>query len=198
MPKIIDKAEKKQHIIQAALATFAKKGVNNTKMIDIAKAAGVGKGTIYDYFRSKDAIFLEAFNHFNEEMKAEIGKRMFLLTDPKEKLITFIETSFEMWQQFSDFAEIMFDFWAEGIRERYEHIDLKRIYDDYGAYLAAILKEGVQSGVFRKMNAKMVASFVVGGMDGLALQWLIRKQKFPIIDARKEFIYTILNGIETA
>ena len=149
MPRVVDKTEKKQHIIRAALETFAKKGINNTKMVDIAAAAGIGKGTIYDYFRSKDAIFLEAFNHFNEEMKGEIGKRMFLLTDPKEKLITFIETSFEMWQQFSDFAEIMFDFWAEGIRGRHEHIDLKKIYNDYGAYLAAILNEGVPNGIFR-------------------------------------------------
>ncbi|MFQ5630728.1 MAG: TetR/AcrR family transcriptional regulator C-terminal domain-containing protein, partial [bacterium] len=86
----------------------------------------------------------------------------------------------------------------EGIRDRHEHIDLKKIYDEYGAYLATILNEGVQKGAFRQMSADMVASFIVGGMDGLALQWLARKKKFPIKDAQKEFIYTILNGIETS
>lgn len=197
MPKIIDREEKKQKIVQAALAVFARKGINNTKMVDIAEAGGIGKGTIYDYFRSKDEIFLEAFNHFNDLMKGEIGKRMFLLTDPEKKLTTFIETSFELWLSFADFAEVMFDFWAEGIRERHEHIDLKAIYNEYGAYLAAILDEGIQKGIFRKMNSRMVAAFIVASMDGLVLQWLVHKKQFPIREAQKEFIRTILNGIET-
>ncbi len=47
-PKKIDKNAKKKQIIQAAMQVFSEKSVVNTKMIDIAKAAGIGKGTIYE------------------------------------------------------------------------------------------------------------------------------------------------------
>ena len=56
-PKIVDKEAKKTQIIIAATQVFSKLGVAKTKMIDIAQAAGIGKGTIYEYFRSKEEIF---------------------------------------------------------------------------------------------------------------------------------------------
>jgi len=196
-PRIVDKEAKKQRIVQAAITVFADKGFNNTKMIEIAEAAGIGKGTIYEYFRSKDDIFLEAFRYFKNEVDAEIGKRIFLLTDPKRKLVVFIQTAFDVYFRFSDFVEIMFDFWAEGIRTRHEKIDLKQVYEEYRTYLAAILDEGIQAGVFRKMNSASVASIIVGTMDGLTLQWILSKDEFPIAQASRELIETILKGIET-
>ncbi len=50
---------KKELILQAAFELFASKGYYNTKMIDIAEMAGIGKGTIYEYFPSKDTLYIE-------------------------------------------------------------------------------------------------------------------------------------------
>ncbi|MCP4754546.1 MAG: helix-turn-helix transcriptional regulator [Proteobacteria bacterium] len=47
MPKIVDKAAKKGEILSSAIKVFAEKGVANTKMVDIARRAEIGKGTIY-------------------------------------------------------------------------------------------------------------------------------------------------------
>ncbi|HEV2561534.1 MAG TPA: TetR/AcrR family transcriptional regulator [Rhizomicrobium sp.] len=44
-------------ILEAALAVFAEKGFAATRMEDIARSAGVTKGTIYLYFESKEAVF---------------------------------------------------------------------------------------------------------------------------------------------
>ncbi len=195
-PKIVDKQEKKRQIIQAAISVFAQKGFNNTKMIDIAEAGAIGKGTIYEYFRSKDEIFLEAFNFFKQEMDSEIAKRIYLLTDPKEKIVVFIETSFEFYLKYADFMEIMFDFWAEGLRTRHEKIELKPIYEQYRQYIASFLDEGIRAGVFRKMKSKLVASIIFGAMDGLALQWILDKKNFLLIETGKELIQTLLDGIE--
>ena len=48
---------KKQLIIEAAIKVFARDGLEKGKIADIAKEAGIGKGTVYEYFRSKDDIF---------------------------------------------------------------------------------------------------------------------------------------------
>ena len=65
-PKIIDKEAKKAEILQAAMQVFSRKGVAKTRMADIAVAAGIGKGTIYEYFRSKEEIFAAAFQQVNQ------------------------------------------------------------------------------------------------------------------------------------
>ncbi|MDY0268853.1 TetR/AcrR family transcriptional regulator [Trichloromonas sp.] len=48
----------RQAIIEAAVRLFAEKGFEKTSIEQIARAAGIGKGTIYGYFRAKEEIFL--------------------------------------------------------------------------------------------------------------------------------------------
>lgn len=52
-----DNIQKKSDILKSAEILFRKKGFHNTKMEEVAAFAGVGKGTIYDYFSSKQDVF---------------------------------------------------------------------------------------------------------------------------------------------
>jgi len=60
MPKIAEetRAARRDQIIAAALACFARAGYHATTMADVAAQAGVSKGTPYLYFDSKEALFL--------------------------------------------------------------------------------------------------------------------------------------------
>lgn len=49
--------DRKQQILEAAVGVFGRKGFDGANVSDIAEAAGMGKGTIYLYFQSKEEIF---------------------------------------------------------------------------------------------------------------------------------------------
>ena len=68
MPNRVNKEEKKRNIILAGNEIFSRDGFFNAKVEEIAKAADVGKGTIYEYFSSKDELFLKVFNTFKENV----------------------------------------------------------------------------------------------------------------------------------
>jgi len=51
------KEARPEEILDAALQLFTEKGFSSTRMVDVAKAAGISKGTLYLYFDSKEAIF---------------------------------------------------------------------------------------------------------------------------------------------
>ena len=51
------KEARPEEILDAALELFTVKGFSSTRMVDVAKAAGISKGTLYLYFDSKEAIF---------------------------------------------------------------------------------------------------------------------------------------------
>ena len=202
MPKIVDKDAKKNDIIQAALTVFAKKGVANAKMADIAKAAGIGKGTIYEYFRDKNEIFFESFNHFIEMIDMTMGRRLYRLTDPVDKLKAF----FEGWGEIidasgSDYIEIMLEFWAEGIRHNHDiaaaagPINLKQLYEDFRGMIQGILEEGIRQGKFREMNTTLTAAMLIGTLDGLMLQWILDKTIFSIGEVWNHLLDEFLNGI---
>ena len=66
MPKGIplteeEQARRRQEIFDASVHMFAEKGFAETSMREIAAAAGIGKATLYDYFRTKDEILLSFF-----------------------------------------------------------------------------------------------------------------------------------------
>jgi AcrR family transcriptional regulator len=53
------KAERREAILSAALDEFSARGYAATRLDDVARRAGIAKGTIYLYFRDKDALFQE-------------------------------------------------------------------------------------------------------------------------------------------
>lgn len=202
-PKKIDKDAKKQQIIQAAMQVFSEKGVVNTKMIDIAKAAGIGKGTIYEYFKNKDDIFINLFEMFFSQIEQEIVLILGKNTHPTEKLKQFVSlTVNSLFNKNSNFAEIMLDIWAEGIRERKEKInqilDLRKIYSEYRNIISKILQDGIDKGCFKTMDTTLAASLFIGSLDGIMLQWLIQKDLFDLTTLTDNIISIFVSGIEKA
>ena len=155
-PKIVDREEKKGEILKAAMRVFAQRGVVKTKMVDIAAASGIGKGTIYEYFRSKEDIFAEAFQLIFQSTEEKSGKILDSNYEPEERLRLLLTVSLEEFLgDNGEFAGIMMAFWSEGVRNKDERIneiiDLEQIYAQYREMIAGILEEGMEKGHFRKI-----------------------------------------------
>ncbi len=66
------RASKREDIERAALALFAERGFHGTSMPELAKAAGVGPGTIYRHFENKDALVNQMYQHWKSKMAADV------------------------------------------------------------------------------------------------------------------------------
>lgn len=66
------KARRRDEILAAAAAAFARHGFAGTDVQVIADAVGVGKGTVYRYFPTKEALFLAAVDHGLQELTARM------------------------------------------------------------------------------------------------------------------------------
>ena len=179
-PKIIDRENKRMKILLAAMKVFARQGVSNTKMAEIAMEAGIGKGTIYEYYRNKDEIFYESFRHFMEQTDSIVADRLNNIEDPVKKLEAWIDGWLEAIVSSIDFVAIMMDYWAEGIRFRSEAslINLEEMYDTYRQTIRQMLDEGIAKGKFRQVDTTLAASILIGTLDGLALQFIMNRNLF--------------------
>ncbi|MCE9649433.1 MAG: TetR/AcrR family transcriptional regulator [Parvibaculum sp.] len=63
MPKKIDHQARRREIAQAAVSVIGTNGIDNTRLIDVARAAQATTGTITHYFEGKDAVLLAALDH---------------------------------------------------------------------------------------------------------------------------------------
>ena len=202
MPKKIDKEAKKQEIILVAMKVFAQKGFANTKMIDIAEPAKIGKGTIYEYFKNKDEIFEFVFAHFMDVFETAVAKAIFKVVDPIEKLKRiFISWAEIMSAHSTDIIEIMLDFWAEAVRKKDQKelkiINLDKMYEEFRVMIKSILDEGVREGKIKPLDTYLTASLVLGALDGIMIQWILNKHIFDVKEAVKASIDVFLTGICT-
>jgi AcrR family transcriptional regulator len=78
--------DKKAEIFNSGRELFYAKGFKDTNVSDIAKAAGLGVGTFYNYYDSKEKLFLEVFIKENEDLKKRMMESVNLNDDP----ITFV------------------------------------------------------------------------------------------------------------
>jgi AcrR family transcriptional regulator len=100
----LKKAETRQAITMAALALFSNKGYEKTSIEDIARAAGIGKATIYTYFSTKDEIFLSYCDEELEDSFAQFDTPQFKDGKLLDHLLEFFMIKFKFITQNREFG----------------------------------------------------------------------------------------------
>lgn len=199
--RMVDKEEKKDQIISAAIREFAKKGFSKTTINAIANGAGIGKGTVYEYFSNKEEIILQSFRFFIRTLELDFQEILILEIPAKEKLKLILQGFSQFLHSDSiELVELMFDFWSEGIKNRdskgFLFEEMNKFYHSYREIFADLIIEGMGDGSFEKnINPRSIASTIVGTLDGVLVQWILDKKSIDYQDIVKTFTYTILNGI---
>ncbi len=94
----------REKLIDVARHLFARKGIENTTMVDIANASEKGRRTVYTYFKSKSAIYDAVIESESERMVERLRKVYSLDLPPVEKLRQFVVIRFEILKMISDTA----------------------------------------------------------------------------------------------
>jgi len=86
---IVDKEQKKKDIALATKALILSEGISNITISQIAKAAAIGKGTVYEYFKNKDEIVFELVEILMQKHNKQKEARLDQLTSTREKVKSF-------------------------------------------------------------------------------------------------------------
>ena len=200
-PKVVDKKEKKDQIIGAAIQVFAKKGFAKTTINDIANAAGIGKGTIYEYFSKKEEIINQSYRYFMRAMELDFQEILIQEITGKEKLILILEGFSQLMNSETlELVELMLDFWAEGIKTKNSEgilmEEMNKFYHSYREILGDVIIEGMGDSSFKKnINPRSVASMIIGTLDGIFVQWILDKNSIDYQEMVRTVTFTVLNGI---
>jgi TetR/AcrR family fatty acid metabolism transcriptional regulator len=204
-PKKVDKQARRIQIYEAAINLFAKQGVSATTIQDIADQAGIGKGTVYEYFTSKDELLTDIFTFILDDAKTSVEKEWKKQDNALDRLVVFFDSLLGYFESIPEnFTQIVLLFWAEGVIQKpgeskdayLEGFDFKGIYLEYLNFLINTLTEGQESGIFRKdFDAEKVASSLVGSVDGVMFQWLIIGKQIKMRDNFMELLRIVISDI---
>ncbi len=187
-------------IIRAAIHIFARDGLDKGKIADIAKEAGIGKGTVYEYFNSKDEIFHAMSDTIMNDM-VDASKTLYAMDlSPRDKLRTFMRMNTEIIFEMDEAMLIIMEIWAQGARavRRGEHAssDFFSAYATMKEFVVNILKAGVMAEDFRDMNYDGVATLALAFIDGFIWQFMLNTDRAAFDRALVEGIESFMSGLE--
>lgn len=193
----MNKSERRELIIQSALALFAEKGYYDTSVTDIIEKSRIVRSTFYAHFRNKQDIFQLLVDRFSDILQEAILGINISKADRRDDLVGAIR---EMSLALVDAIERNRDLTTLLVTAPLGHDNDfdNKINDFYAKILGAIkllLVEGMRDGTITTLGADIISYAILGNIKQIILQWLIYRDIEDIRSALDDIVRFILHGI---
>jgi AcrR family transcriptional regulator len=178
------RAANEQAIKQAALKLFSEKGFHSTSTRDITEAAGVSKGTLYWYWKSKEEVAFSLVSDMLDDFVQAIEAARDADSPAGERLAGLIGIVAEMYYQETDYLRLLWKFRADRhyiFSEEYKE-KVTSYYVRIREAIEQMLDQAIRSGEFKPMDTKQMAFILLGITEGLEVEWL-ENEDFSMRDA---------------
>jgi TetR/AcrR family fatty acid metabolism transcriptional regulator len=165
---------RRDELLEAAIKVFGEHGYEAATIDQIAAEAGVSKGTMYNYFSSKQDLFAQLFSRTvaaDEQRMEEL-----LRTDQaaSDKIDGLLDLWFERLASYHNMGRLVLEFWASaavGEDDGPFRGTLREMYQQTQDRLTRVLAAGAETGEFQLLHTPAVgASMIIALVDGLLLQ----------------------------
>ncbi len=187
MARIIDKEEKRFDIARASIPFFAQKGIAQTSIDEIAKSAGVAKGTIYLYFKNKEEIILTIWDMLAARHQEVFHARITETMSAQEKIV-----------ELFNFSECKEDHDKEELLILYQNflstmlIDKTGLYTNYFAticqrdydIIAECIQQGIAKGELEVHDVDKLTNSIMIFMEGTVIQAKMNNLNFEQTQSR--------------
>lgn len=151
-------------IMQAAFKVFNRHGFHEAKMGEIAQKAGIGKGTIYEYFDSKKDLFQQMLVHIVDKYIQGAEEAVIKENTVRRKLMTFAVYHGKFLQYHIDITEttaskidVLSPVMKQWLRKEQRKID---------DFVLKIIKEGIKNGEFREgLDIEIAGLAIIGAVN---------------------------------
>ena len=185
MPKVSEeyKEIKRQELLTSAMACFAEKGYQSATIDDIVAHSGMSKGAVYNYFSSKEEIYLTLLDQTTQKsfkaLRNEIGKK----SSAKEKLGNIFDTYSDIChtdQSWQNRQRVQIEFYMHASRNEELNERMRDRGRTFRNLLVEIIDEGKRTGEFKEeIDSYMAAETFWSFTDGMFLHLLVEKEIYP-------------------
>jgi len=189
---LLPKPGAKERILEAALEVFSLKGFHPATMDEIAEKAGVGKGTLYRYFETKEKLFAELVRLRLDEL----GKKAGCEIDNQDDVLTMISKYIRNYFEFFDRNQQLYKLIIQ------EQLDLSE--HSSGEYFRRVMKsipnlkrkvyEGTQQGILKDVDFQTVFYGTMGFAHGVIQKWLARDCSYPLVEELPRVLEVLFHG----
>jgi AcrR family transcriptional regulator len=185
---------KKQKILEASMKIFFRDGFHKAKVSAIAEEAGIGKGTVYEYFNSKKQLFEEMIKYYINMYCEELIRSVQKEKDPIAQLKCYISYESKHANQHGNFAYLF--------ERRGQALDLEvrkimiAARNKVIRLIENIIATGIKEGVFKKTDPYIAALIFLGSVGQIVFNQIINKDNMQKRLEEEKLLEILLNGIK--
>ncbi len=173
MPKQVDHDQRRSQLADAAVTAIDVHGLDNVRLVDVAREAKLTTGAVVHYLNSKDDVLLAAFDRVARRNAERLEETRGM--DPVDRALAYLPNSEETAREWRVFLQ----FWGRGVsdpafRERHRA--------GYEALCDALRQELAAGGI---RDAAIVADAMVAGVDGIAVRVAMEPDAWDMTRMRK-------------
>ncbi len=163
MAIIVDKKQKRKDIALSCKNLFLQKGIKNLTISLLAKEAGVGKGTLYDYFKNKEDIVFEIVNILTQEHDVIKQEKIEKADSIKNKIKVFFSFFYD--KEDDDLRQLYKEFVSISLIDPNEEmIEYQTCcFENYYAWLEDIIEDGIKKCEIKPIARKLSKGLFVLG-----------------------------------
>lgn len=152
----------RKKLIEAASAEFAEMGYARANITRISERAGLGKGTVYNYFRSKHQLLIAVVEHAMELLLDEINREIADIENPVEKLRRAMQVDFRFMEKNEALSKVIVreGFASDPQKQR----DFLEALSPASVFFIELLEQGKRDGLFRSDLDSIWATVLADGM----------------------------------
>ncbi|MEN6473917.1 MAG: helix-turn-helix domain-containing protein [Syntrophaceae bacterium] len=187
-------------MLEVGLHLFSQKGFYCTSVEDIVREAGVGKGTFYRYFKSKEDIFVAILTQFLTEWgssaligvdKVKPDYYLDYVNDVAQRSFQFFTKNYELSNLYSRIAPGLNEF-VEPYLQSFEELMLGYLIQD-------LKKAQVMGYLEKKLNVKLAANIISGAFFRVIYYYFLLKnedrERISLNDIINDFVRIVFDGI---
>ncbi len=186
---------RKSQLTKAAYRVVSRKGYYNFTIKDISRETGLSAGLVHYYFKDKQDLLLNLIREMNANIKEMLVGELVKTDDPVVKIKTYIDQAFALVEKEKEYFHVIIDFWSQVNRNnRMKQANIK-LFQSYRDECVAILKEGIQKGVFKEMDVNYMSIMILSLVEGTMIQHFIDENAFNYREYSEKMSDQIMNII---
>ncbi|WP_066498472.1 TetR/AcrR family transcriptional regulator [Abyssisolibacter fermentans] len=195
MPKIVDYEKRKSYIAQEAVHVFIEKGFHKTKLLDIAKKCGMGRTTLYQYFKNKDDIFKYVVDNERNAIIHKFDKikedNTINSIDKIKKIIQEVVSN----DFISDIIIIFVELWLLVKREnKFENNILLENAMKIRSMFKDLLNMAMNDGEIKEIDPQMMSYTIFSFVEAMAIERYIDKD--VTLEQKIEAVNVLIDGLK--
>ncbi len=183
---------RRQAIIDTSASVFARRGYHATGINELCTANDLGKGALYHYIGSKEALLVAIHDRVMDEVMLGADRVAGASGTPSQQLAMLGDELLDVIHRYPDHVWVFLHEFPALTGERARQFQARR--REYERRVEAVLQDGVDSGEFRPVDPRLTALAWLG-MHNYTYLWLKAGGPLSARDVAKPFADIFIRGI---